>query len=218
VKNLGASEFQVTPLTSTSFQNQSDRSSSPFSGTDRLDSTLITGTNNRALDTGIAGYLNTMRMADDKPSVSDIGRPLFHLQESIGHSAWGRQLAEIVSISVRGNLQEAEVLVEPKSLGPIQLRLSLEGSTATVAFGAASLETRNAIEANLQILRETLAASGISLNSATVSAETQSQQRGTDRARRDVQSPRATEDVTAGDAKAVSTSRLIVDRLVDTFA
>jgi flagellar hook-length control protein FliK len=69
----------------------------------------------------------------------------------------------------------AELHLNPAEMGPINVKISLEGSAAQVDFAAAALETRQAIEASLSMLSSALDDVGLSLAGGGVSSQTPQQ-------------------------------------------
>jgi flagellar hook-length control protein FliK len=67
--------------------------------------------------------------------------------------------------------QIAELRINPPELGPVEVRLQISGDEAVVQFASAQPEVRNAIEAAMARLRESMAQAGIQLGDASVSAE-----------------------------------------------
>ncbi|GIX37323.1 MAG: hypothetical protein KatS3mg127_0562 [Silanimonas sp.] len=63
---------------------------------------------------------------------------------------------------------EATLRIAPEGLGPVEIRLSLEGDRVDLGFHAAQAETRHALEQALPRLRELLAQQGLSLGQADV--------------------------------------------------
>lgn len=82
----------------------------------------------------------------------------------------------------------AELRLNPAEMGPIHIKIALEGQTAQVDFAAAALETRQAIEASLPMLSSVLEEAGLSLSGGGVSD--QSQQSAWGDAQRDTETPR----------------------------
>jgi len=65
----------------------------------------------------------------------------------------------------------AELHLNPAEMGPINVKISLDGSAAQVDFAAAALETRQAIEASLSVLSSALDDVGLSLSGGGVSSQ-----------------------------------------------
>jgi flagellar hook-length control protein FliK len=96
------------------------------------------------------------------PTVGSIPTPL-------AHPAFGNHFAtEVASLALRG-IERAEIVLNPRELGPVRIELSLNGETARVAFSAAQPETRQAIEQTLPILEDMLAEHGLLLSGSSVS-------------------------------------------------
>jgi flagellar hook-length control protein FliK len=88
-------------------------------------------------------------------------------------------LSDKVGLWVAGAAQEgpmtAELHLNPAEMGPVHIRIELDGQTANVDFAAQALETRQAIEASLPMLSEALAQAGLSLSGGGVSDQPQQQ-------------------------------------------
>lgn len=67
----------------------------------------------------------------------------------------------------------AELRLNPAEMGPIHIKIAMEGQTAQVDFAAAALETRQAIEASLPMLSSVLEEAGLSLSGGGVSDQPQ---------------------------------------------
>ena len=79
-------------------------------------------------------------------------------------AALGAQL----STWVRDGVQQAQLNLNPADLGPIGLRISLDGTQAQVTFQAAHAATRDALEAAMPSLASALHASGFTLSGGGV--------------------------------------------------
>lgn len=88
-------------------------------------------------------------------------------------------MADRIGLWVAGAAQDgpmtAELRLNPAEMGPVHIRIELDGQTAHVDFAAAALETRQAIEASLSHLSESLAEAGLSLSGGGVSDQPQQQ-------------------------------------------
>jgi len=69
----------------------------------------------------------------------------------------------------------AELHLNPAEMGPISVKISLDGQSAQVDFAAAALETRRAIEASLPMLSAALDDVGLTLGGAGVSDQASQQ-------------------------------------------
>lgn len=89
------------------------------------------------------------------------------------------ELADKVSLFVRTARDDgpmtAELHLNPAEMGPIHVKIALDGQNAHVDFAAAALETRQAIEASLPMLSSALDEVGLSLTGGGVSQQTSQQ-------------------------------------------
>ena len=74
-----------------------------------------------------------------------------------------------VSLLARGGVQEAELHLNPADMGPVSIRIQLDGTDAQVQFGADLAQTRQAIEAGLPELASALRDAGFTLSGGGVS-------------------------------------------------
>jgi flagellar hook-length control protein FliK len=81
------------------------------------------------------------------------------------------QLSQQVVWMADKDAQIAELRINPPELGPVEVRLQLSGDEATVQFVSAHADVRNALEAAIVRLRDSLAQAGIQLGEASVGAE-----------------------------------------------
>ncbi|MEZ5602632.1 MAG: flagellar hook-length control protein FliK [Burkholderiaceae bacterium] len=87
----------------------------------------------------------------------------------VGHPGFADRFAgEVGTLALRG-IEQAEIVLNPRDLGPVRIELSLNGEAARIAFSAAQPETRHAIEQTLPVLKDLLASNGLMLAGASVS-------------------------------------------------
>lgn len=77
--------------------------------------------------------------------------------------AFSQALGQQLTVALRMDLGQAELILSPAELGPVRVELSLEGDTASVHFAATHPETRQALEQSLPNLRTLFAEQGLSL-------------------------------------------------------
>ncbi|MDO9237564.1 MAG: flagellar hook-length control protein FliK [Aquabacterium sp.] len=92
---------------------------------------------------------------------------------------FAQALAEKVSMWVSsaktGGPMTAELHLNPAEMGPINVKISLDGQSAHVDFAAAAIETRQAIEASMPLLSRALDDVGLSMTGGGVSSQTSQQ-------------------------------------------
>ncbi|HEY1328088.1 MAG TPA: flagellar hook-length control protein FliK [Casimicrobiaceae bacterium] len=126
-------------------------------------------------------------------------------------------VAKLAHIVVTRN-ERAELRLDPAELGPVSIRVDMQGDHASMTIVAASPDTRSALEQSLPQLRDLLSSQGITLGQATV--HDGSAQR--DPAAQAWSGAAATRNDAPGDtihaAEAVQRFVRRADRLVDVFA
>lgn len=106
-----------------------------------------------------------------RPAMSQMALPM-------GHAQWSGEFGDkLVLLSSRGE-QVAELVLNPPSMGSVDVRLNLSGSEAGAQFYSPHPAVREAIEAALPRLREMLADAGLSLGETLVSSEPFQQHQG----------------------------------------
>ena len=104
------------------------------------------------------------------------------LATPFGHADFSQALADKVSLWVNTARTDgpmtAELHLNPADMGPIQVKIALEGQSAQVDFAAAAAETRKAIEASLSALSSALSDVGLNLTGGGVTSQTAQQSFG----------------------------------------
>jgi flagellar hook-length control protein FliK len=85
------------------------------------------------------------------------------LDTPVGASDFGAALGTRISVLARDGIEHARLNVHPAELGPIALRLVLEGTQVRVDMAADSGETRQALEQSLPALASALRDAGFTL-------------------------------------------------------
>jgi flagellar hook-length control protein FliK len=132
----------------------------PASGTDGLGSIAAIST----------APNNSSQLATALPPQMSLGHP-------VQQKGWDQAMGQRVVWMVRNNMQEAQIQLNPRELGPINVRVSVNNDQASVHFIAQHASTREALDAAMPRLREMLAESGLNLAQSDVS-ERSPQQRG----------------------------------------
>ncbi|MDR5755434.1 flagellar hook-length control protein FliK [Caballeronia sp. LZ035] len=144
----------------------------------------------------------------------------------VGSSGWDDAFSQKVVFVSKSDQQSAELTLNPKDLGPLQVTLQVSENHAHALFVSQHAQVRDAVEAAMPKLREAMEANGISLGSASVSDGSafarQSQQQGGDgRSGSGSGSGRGTGGVGGVDDIGTASVSVPVRRtvgLVDTFA
>ncbi|HXZ07305.1 MAG TPA: flagellar hook-length control protein FliK, partial [Paraburkholderia sp.] len=87
----------------------------------------------------------------------------------VGTSDWEDELGQKVVFLSNAHQQSAELTLNPKDLGPLQVVLQVADNHAHALFVSQHAQVREAVEAALPKLREAMESNGIGLGSASVS-------------------------------------------------
>lgn len=93
------------------------------------------------------------------------------VQTPVGAPGFGDEvMVKVAAFSLEG-IQEARLDLNPAELGPIQVRIALDGNQARIDFGATTGSTRELLEQALPALAEALQADGLQLAASSVVSE-----------------------------------------------
>ncbi len=102
------------------------------------------------------------------------------IQPQLNNPAWSRVVSSRVVWMAREGVQQAELRLNPASLGSVELRLSINNDQASVTFLAQNAATRDALEQAMPRLRESLAENGLALSHSEVGQQNQSGEQASD--------------------------------------
>ena len=111
----------------------------------------------------------------NKSTDTSVAKPAIALPLSA--PGWNNALADNVTVLVQGRQPTAELQINPPSLGPVDIKVSIQGDQATVSFFSAHAPVREAIQAAVPRLTEALAESGIGLGNVFVGSDARSNDR-----------------------------------------
>ncbi len=97
----------------------------------------------------------------------------------VGERGWERAFAERVVWLVGQQIQSAEVKLNPPHLGPVEVRLALNGQEASVSFTVAHGTVRDAVEQAIPRLREMFAEQNLQIVNVDVGQRDASSQAST---------------------------------------
>jgi hypothetical protein len=112
------------------------------------------------------------------------------LRQPVGTEAWQDELSAQLSVMAeQGERSEAVMKLAPAELGELEIRIEVRGSEATLQFGAASLETRQALELAQSRLREMMAAEGIEVSEYSIFSDLSNKHENEPRSSKEQSSP-----------------------------
>ncbi len=100
---------------------------------------------------------------------AQVGTGFAAITNQLGSQSWGDELVSRVKWQIGQDIQEAKISLNPRELGPLQVKINIIDDQAHVQFVAQHGSVRDAIEDAIPRLREMLEQSGMMLADADVS-------------------------------------------------
>ncbi len=151
-------------------------------------------------------------------SASSHANRVFNLDVPLQQPGWDRAFGNGIRWLVDQKVQVAEIRLNPPNLGPIEVRLKVEGDRTHVNIVAPHATTREAVEAALPRLREMFAESGLNLGDVNVRQDSAGRG-GADGGEQPAQSSSATGgSPEEGDARNTRDGPATAQGLVDFYA
>ncbi|MFW5451289.1 MAG: flagellar hook-length control protein FliK [Methylophagaceae bacterium] len=97
--------------------------------------------------------------------------PTLDLHPTVLSKAWSRVLSSRVIWMAKEGIQQASLKLNPASLGPVEVKVTMTNEQATVTFTAHHAATRDALEQALPRLRESFLENGLELAHSDVSQQ-----------------------------------------------
>jgi flagellar hook-length control protein FliK len=108
-------------------------------------------------------------LASAAPRRTDGSTPLqAELRAEVGSREFAPALGSQLSVLVRDGIEHAQLKLNPAEMGPIEVRISVDGSQAQVDFSAAQAQTRQALQDAVPALANALRESGLTLTGGGV--------------------------------------------------
>lgn len=161
---------------------QSSQAMAQLSLQTAIQSAGTNGDGANALGDPLAGLAAAQANALARPG-AEAGGVSKHVADTLSNPVTSPQfadeLAEKVAMFV-GKAKDdgpmtAELHLNPAEMGPISVKIAVDGQNAQIDFAAAALETRKAIEASMPMLSNALDEVGLSLTGGGVSSQTPQQ-------------------------------------------
>jgi flagellar hook-length control protein FliK len=115
------------------------------------------------------GSVGAAQLLTSNTSTDSVPTPTFKIAAGVDTAQFGQGVADRVSLMMDGNLTNAKLQVNPPALGPIEVRIALQGGHAQVWLSSHSALTRDALESSSSKLREMLGSQGFSQVSVDIS-------------------------------------------------
>lgn len=115
------------------------------------------------------GSVGAAQLLTSNTSTDGVPMPTFKIAAGVDTAQFGQGVADRVSLMMDGNLTNAKLQVNPPALGPIEVRIALQGGHAQIWMSSHSALTRDALESSSSKLREMLGSQGFSQVSVDIS-------------------------------------------------
>ena len=89
------------------------------------------------------------------------GVPTYTVSQPMDQSGWGQALGERLTMMAKQDVQHARIQMNPRELGPLDVRIQMGEDKTSIVFQAQNAVTREALEAELPRLRMMLSDNGI---------------------------------------------------------
>ncbi len=89
------------------------------------------------------------------------GVPTYTVSQPMDQSGWGQALGERLMMMAKQDVQHARIQMNPRELGPLDVRIQMGEDKTSIVFQAQNAVTREALEAELPRLRMMLSDNGI---------------------------------------------------------
>ncbi len=104
--------------------------------------------------------------------------PMLQMSSPLDHKGWSNEVGQRVMWMVNTDLQQAQLQLNPKHLGPIEIKITLTADQqVNVHFLTHSTTVKEALDQALPRLREVFDQSGLNLNDVNVQQESHKQHR-----------------------------------------
>jgi flagellar hook-length control protein FliK len=111
---------------------------------------------------GVSSHLQTS--ATQEAANTQVSSP-------VGSDGFAEEVGDKITWMAHQGVQSASLKMTPENMGPVEVRISVQDGSASVAFNAAHADTRAALEQALPRLREMFSTQGLNLSDASVSQQ-----------------------------------------------
>jgi flagellar hook-length control protein FliK len=115
------------------------------------------------------GSAGAAQLLTSNASTDNLSTPTFKVEAGVDTAQFGQGVADRISTMMDSNLISAKLQVNPPALGPIEVRIALQGGHAQIWLSSHSALTRDALESSSPKLQEMLNSQGFSQVSVDIS-------------------------------------------------
>jgi flagellar hook-length control protein FliK len=168
---------------------------------------------------GVPGPRNDVNALPHEPThaVRHAERSVMETPVRAGARSFPDEVGQRVVWMAANGQHAAELRVDPPQLGPVEVRLTLNGDQASLTLLSPHQSVRDALQSSLPRLQEMLVGAGVDLGSVNVGSHAPGQDRGGE-SRGNGNAPPAWMNAPAGAVSGVAVVRASSRGLVDTYA
>ncbi|MFG6448187.1 flagellar hook-length control protein FliK [Roseateles sp. BYS180W] len=173
----GSSEPRDTPTQAHTAPGNAQRSEAPTALPEASTTASTTPSGNSSANSPAAGtsfeqYL-TQQLQNAAPSNTSSNTTTapstqYTLQQPLHSEHFGGELAGRLSVMVQNGVEQAQLMLNPAEMGPVQVHIVVDGQQAQVNFVAEQFATREVLQASLPELAAALNAQGLTLSGGGV--------------------------------------------------
>jgi len=162
--------------------------------------------------------LNALTQASQALAPAKPGVVSASVQTPVNSSEWGQAMSQRIMWLANRGISSAELQLNPRDLGPVDVRINVTGEQTSVQFSSPNAAVREALESSVVRLREMMESSGLDLADVNVSDQSQSEHAEADAGNASAGSESAEKDELEGVAESGVTQVIETDGLVDFYA
>lgn len=140
----------------------------------------------------------------------------FGLSQALGNNQWSNDFTDRIRWLVSNNIQKAELTINPRNLGSIEISISLVNDQTTIHITTQNALVKETVESTMQRLREMFDDAGLNLSDVTVSEYSDSDKSKNDQTENNEDNSQ--EDDTSPLMKVTTTDIHTNNRLIDLYA
>jgi len=152
-------------------------------------------------------------LAQTKPGIVSAS-----VQTPVNSPEWGQAMSQRIMWLANRGISAAELQLNPRDLGPVDVRINVTGEQTTVQFSSPNAAVREALESSVVRLREMMESSGLDLADVNVSDQSQSEQAQADARDASGGSESTEKDELESGSESAVTQIIESDGLVDFYA
>ncbi len=162
--------------------------------------------------------LNSLSQASQALTPAKAGIVSASVQTPVGSPEWGQAMSQRIMWLANRGISAAELQLNPRDLGPVDVRISVSGEQATVQFSSQQAGVREALESSVVRLREMMESGGLNLADVDVSDQSHSEHAQADAGDGSARNSTGETDDLAGAPEAGLVQQIESDGLVDFYA